>query len=83
MVNKKTLSGISWKVVGLSNPNLVIGYASDEDYFYYVFHDYNEYDKANLPNDIDPLKKYLITRKDIKLGNEDSNPLIVKVKFNI
>lgn len=83
LVNKKTLSGISWKVIGLSNPNLVIGYASDEDYFYYVFHDYNEYDKANLPNDMDLLKKYLITRKDIKLGNEDSNPLIVKVKFNI
>ena len=43
----------------------------------------DEYAKANLPNDMDPLKKYLITRKDIKLGNEDSNPLIVKVKFNI
>lgn len=83
LINKETLTGISWKVIGLSNPNLVIGYASDDSYFYYIFHDYNEYDKFNLPNDIDPLKKYLITQKDIKLYGEDSNPLIVKIKFNI
>lgn len=83
LMNKKTLEGIYWEVVGLSNPNLVMSYASDENYFYYVFHDYNKYDKSNLPNDMDPLKKYLITQKEIKFEEEDSNPLIVKIKFNI
>lgn len=83
LVNKKTLTGISWKVIGLSNPNLVLGYASDDNYFYYIFHDYNEYDKSNLPNDMDPLKKYLVAQKKIRLEGEDSNPLIIKIKFNI
>lgn len=82
LMNKKTLTGISWKVDGSSNPNLVLGDASDENYFYFVYHDYNKYDISNLPEDMDPLKKYLISRKNIMI-EEDANPLIVKIKFNI
>lgn len=83
LMNKKALTGIRWEVVGASNPNLVLGYTADEDYFYYLFHDYNEYDKLNLPKDMDPLKKYLITREEIRIEGEDSNPLLIKVKYNI
>ena len=83
LINKDSLKGIRWKVIGKSNPNLVIGKASDKDYFYYVFHDYGEYNELNLPADMDPLKKYLITQKNIKLEGEDCNPIIVKIKFNI
>lgn len=83
LINKTNLQGIHWQVVGLSNPNLVLGYASDENYFYYVFRDYNEYDESGLSHDMDPLKKYLIAKKGIKLEGDDSNPLIVKIKFNL
>ena len=81
--NRNKSTGIRWEVEGESNPNLLLGKASDENYFYYVFHDYNEYDEMNIPAKMDPLKKYLIVHKQVKLLGEDSNPMIIKIKFNI
>lgn len=83
VINKKSLKGISWRIDGSSNPNLLFGSASDENFIYFVFHDYTEYPETDLPTAMDPLKKYLIARKGIKLEGENSNPLIVKIKFNI
>ena len=83
LINKNNLKGVRWEVTGESNPNLILGRASDENYFYYIFHDYNEYNDTNIPQDMDPLKKFLITKKNIKIVGEDSNPLIIKIKYNI
>lgn len=82
LINKKKSKGIRWEVSGENNPNLILGKTSDENFFYYIFHDYNEYNRLDLPHNMDPLKKYLIGQKNIKL-EEDSNPAIIKIKFNI
>lgn len=79
--NKNTLKGIRWEVN--ADSSLVLNQAADETCFYYVFHDYNEYTEDNIPTDMDPLKKHLITHHNVKLTGENSNPLIIKIKFNL
>lgn len=82
LLNKNKFKGINWRIPGKSNSNLTLGLVSDETYIYYIFHDFNEYDISNLPTDMDPFKKYLIS-KGVRLEGENSNPLIIKIKYNI
>lgn len=81
VVDKSTLNGIHWEQSEEDDSSLVLMRAADEDYFYCVFHEYNHVE--TLSPSIDPLKKYLMVEKGIKLEGEDSNPLLLKIKFKI
>lgn len=81
--DKTTFKGIHW-VHDKNDPTaLFLMKASDKDFFYGVFSDYNNYAVESIPKEMEPLKRFLIEEKNINLNGDSMNPSIVKIKFNL
>ena len=81
--DKNTFKSIHW-IHDKNDPTaLLLMKASDKNFFYGVFSDYNNYDMESIPKDMEPLKKFLIEKKGINLNGDSMNPSIVKIKFNL
>ena len=81
--NKTTLQGIHWVHDRKDATALLLAKASDKDFFYYIFNDYNDYIPESLPIEMEPLKRYLIKEKHVNLKGDSINPLIIKIKFQL
>lgn len=82
--DKKNLKGLHWVHDKNDKTPLLLIKASDSQFYYAVFNDYNEYTMKAFPENMEPLKKFLIQNKKIILNSQESmNPLIIKIKFNI
>ena len=81
--NKTTLQGIHWVHDRKDATALLLAKASDKDFFYYIFNDYNDYIPESLPIEMEPLKRYLIKEKHVNLKGDSMNPLIIKIKFKL
>ena len=81
--NKTTLQGIHWVHDRKDATALLLAKASDKDFFYYIFNDYNDYIPESLPIEMEPLKRYLIKEKHVNLKGDSMNPLIIKIKFQL
>lgn len=81
--NKTTLQGIHWVHDKKDATALLLAKASDKDFFYYIFNDYNDYIPESLPIEMEPLKRYLIKEKHVNLKGDSMNPLIIKIKFKL
>lgn len=78
IVNRDGYTGLHWHNNGYEGDGFFIS-GADETYLYGVFMNYGEIPEEDLDK-MDPLARYLIVKKKVFLP-EDSNPLIVKIKF--
>lgn len=78
--DKANLQGIHWIHDKIDDTPLLLFKASDSEFFYAVFNDYNTYNQQFPPN-MEPLKKHLIKHKNINLSGDSMNPLIIKIRF--
>lgn len=75
--NSKT---ITWERKGDDADGMfMIGGGADKDFFYGIYNDYRDWDEILL-NRQDLLKRAIIQKTHLRIP-EDSNPLLVKVKF--
>ena len=78
VVDKEGGKGIRWQSFGEAAAPMT-ALASDGHYFYFV---YSETGLKSPSQTNDALKKYLISKENLILGEND-NPVIVKVKFKL
>lgn len=78
IVNRDNYTGLRWHNNGYEGDGLFI-FGADETYLYAVFMNYGKISEDDL-NEMDPLVRYLIVKQNVFLS-ENSNPLIIKVKF--
>ena len=74
--NSKT---ITWERKGDDADGMFMIGGADKDFFYGIYNDYREWDEILL-NRQDLLKRVIIQKTHLRIP-EDSNPLLVKVKF--
>ena len=74
--NSKT---ITWERKGDDADGMVMIGGADKDFFYGIYNDYRDWDEILL-NRQDLLKRAIIQKTHLRIP-EDSNPLLVKVKF--
>ena len=74
--NNKT---ITWERKGDDADGMFMIGGSDKDFFYGIYNDYRDWDEILL-NRQDLLKRVIIQKTHLRIP-EDSNPLLVKVKF--
>lgn len=74
--NSKT---ITWERKGDDADGMFMIVGADKDFFYGIYNDYRDWDEILL-NRQDLLKRAIIQKTHLRIP-EDSNPLLVKVKF--
>ena len=74
--NNKT---ITWERKGDDADGMFMSGGADKDFFYGIYNDYRDWDEILL-NRQDLLKRAIIQKTHLRIP-EDSNPLLVKVKF--
>ena len=74
--NSKT---ITWERKGDDGDGMFMIGGADKDFFYGIYNDYRDWDEILL-NRQDLLKRAIIQKTHLRIP-EDSNPLLVKVKF--
>ena len=74
--NNKT---ITWERIGDDADGMFMIGGADKDFFYGIYNDYRDWDEILL-NRQDLLKRAIIQKTHLRIP-EDSNPLLVKVKF--
>ena len=74
--NSKT---ITWERKGDDADGMFMIVGADKDFFYGIYNDYRDWDEILL-NRQDLLKRVIIQKTHLRIP-EDSNPLLVKVKF--
>ena len=74
--NSKT---ITWERKGDDADGMFMIGGADKDFFYGIYNDYRDWDEILL-NQQDLLKRAIIQKTHLRIP-EDSNPLLVKVKF--
>lgn len=74
--NSKT---ITWERKGDDADGMFMIWGADKDFFYGIYNDYRDWDEILL-NRQDLLKRAIIQKTHLRIP-EDSNPLLVKVKF--
>ena len=74
--NSKT---ITWERKGDDADGMIMIGGADKDFFYGIYNDYRDWDEILL-NRQDLLKRAIIQKTHLRIP-EDSNPLLVKVKF--
>ena len=75
-INSKT---ITWERKGDDADGMFMIGGADKDFFYGIYNDYRDWDEILL-NRQDLLKRAIIQKTHLRIP-EDSNPLLVKVKF--
>lgn len=82
--DKTTMKGLHWLHDKKDKTPLLLIKASDAQFYYAVFNDYGDYTADSLPDNMEPLKKYLIQKEKLFLDSENSmNPLLVKIRFKM
>ena len=76
--NSKT---ITWERKGDDADGMFMIGGADKDFFYGIYNDYRDWDEILL-NRQDLLKRAIIQKTHLRIP-EDSNPLLVKVKFKL
>jgi len=76
--NNKT---ITWERKGDDADGMFMIGGADKDFFYGIYNDYRDWDEILL-NRQDLLKRVIIQKTHLRIP-EDSNPLLVKVKFKL
>ena len=76
--NNKT---ITWERKGDDADGMFMIGGADKDFFYGIYNDYRDWDEILL-NRQDLLKRAIIQKTHLRIP-EDSNPLLVKVKFKV
>ena len=82
MFSLKNHKGIRWQNDPNEDEILLIG-ASDSTFFYGVYSDYNNYTRQERQTMKNPLKKYILSQKNINLTNDQQNPVLIKIKFKL
>ena len=78
----KNHKGIRWQ----NDPNedeILLIVASDSTFFYGVYSDYSNYTIQERQIMKNPLKKYILSQKNINLTNDQQNPVLIKIKFKL
>lgn len=78
----KNHKGIRWQNDPNEDEILLIG-ASDSTFFYGVYSDYSNYTIQERQIMKNPLKKYILSQKNINLTNDQQNPVLIKIKFKL
>lgn len=81
LFSKETSQGIIWQRNQADQTALFAILASDSTHFYGIYNDYEDHYPPETRQSIEPLKRTIMERKQISLG--ESNPVVVKIKFNI
>ena len=79
LLNNKNMKGVRWNHNDKTPLRII---ATDSTYFYCVYEDYGK-KTSNIQANIDPLKAFIKKNFNLRSLDNNSNPLIIKIKFKL